>query len=115
MFFFPVWQPCTHTHPPAGGRPDSPGRPVQDKDNFVLLLRDLRAAFDLAEAAGRAQGRLLLTAAVSAGKDYIDRVNISNNNQKKKSRKIIANFLKKPQNKRVVKIAKKLKKNNARQ
>ena len=51
-----------------GGRDDSPGRP-SDKENFGLLIRELRAAFDKAKGSKR----LLITAATSAGKDTIDK------------------------------------------
>ena len=47
-----------------GGRADSPGKP-EDKENFAQLLRELRPAFD--------KHGLLLTAAVSAGKNTIDK------------------------------------------
>ena len=49
-----------------GGRSDSPGS-VDDKKNYITLLREIRSAFD------NNQGkRLFLTAAVSAGQHYID-------------------------------------------
>ena len=51
-----------------GGRSDSPGDP-SDKENFGHLIRELRAAFDAVEG----KRRLLITAAVSAGKDTIDK------------------------------------------
>ena len=51
-----------------GGRDDSPGHP-DDKMNFGRLIRELRAAFDAIEGGNS----LLLTAAVSAGKDTIDK------------------------------------------
>nr|AQZ26771.1 chitinase 3 [Tigriopus japonicus] len=47
-----------------GGREDSPGDPVVDKDNFSALIREMRAAFD--------EHNLMITAAVSAGKNTID-------------------------------------------
>ena len=47
-----------------GGRADSPGKP-EDKENFAQLLREMRPVFD-------GHG-LLLTAAVSAGKNTIDK------------------------------------------
>ena len=51
----------------SGGRSDSPGDP-SDRENFGYLIRELRAAFDGAEE----KRRLIITAAVSAGKDTID-------------------------------------------
>ena len=51
-----------------GGREDSPGDP-SDKENFGLLIKELRAAFDEAES----NKHWLITAAVSAGKDTIDK------------------------------------------
>lgn len=48
----------------SGGREDSPGDPVVDKDNFSALIREMRAAFD--------EHNLMITAAVSAGKNTID-------------------------------------------
>jgi len=50
-----------------GGRDDSPGSP-EDKKNYITLLKELRSAFDANK--GR---RLLLSAAVSAGKANIDK------------------------------------------
>lgn len=50
-----------------GGRDDSPGELV-DRKNYITLLGELRAAFDQNE-----RGRLLLTAAVSAGEQTIDK------------------------------------------
>ena len=47
-----------------GGREDSPGS-VEDKANFASLLREMRPVFD--------QHGLLITAAVSAGKNTIDK------------------------------------------
>ena len=50
-----------------GGRDDSPGLP-SDKQNFVTLLSELRQAFDQIQSR-----RLMMTAAVSAGKATIDK------------------------------------------
>ncbi len=59
-----------------GGRDDSPGDPLNDKENFSALLREMRAAFDAAEADGSTGdlGRLMMTAAVSASWKTIDLV-----------------------------------------
>ena len=51
----------------SGGRSDSPGSP-SDKKNFASLLHELRESFNNVNT----QRRLLLTAAVSAGKNTID-------------------------------------------
>ena len=47
-----------------GGRADSPGFP-EDRENHALLLREMRSEFD--------QHNFLLTAAVSAGFQTIDK------------------------------------------
>lgn len=47
----------------SGGREDSPGKP-EDKANFASLLKEMKPVFD--------KHGLLLTAAVSAGKNTID-------------------------------------------
>ena len=47
-----------------GGREDSPGSP-DDKENFARLIEEMRPRFD--------QHSLLLTAAVSAGLETIDK------------------------------------------
>ena len=52
----------------TGGRADSPGDPA-DKKNFGILIRELRSAFDMVER----EKPLLITAAVSAGKETIDK------------------------------------------
>ena len=52
----------------TGGRADSPGHPA-DKTNFGILIRELRSAFDTVER----ERPLLITAAVSAGKETIDK------------------------------------------
>lgn len=54
---YPAWEEL-------GGRP-------QDKENFVSLVQELRAAID-AEAQRTGKPRLLLTLAVAAGYDKID-------------------------------------------
>ena len=51
-----------------GGRGNSP---PEDKHRFTLLCRELRAAYEK-EASESGKDRLLLTAAVSAGKPTID-------------------------------------------
>ena len=62
MFF------CTNYKLLSGGRADSPGHP-SDKTNFGILIRELRSAFDKVER----ERPLLITAAVSAGKETIDK------------------------------------------
>ena len=52
----------------TGGRADSPGQPA-DKTNFGALIKELRSAFDTVER----ERPLLITAAVSAGKETIDK------------------------------------------
>lgn len=52
-----------------GGRADSPGKP-EDKENYITLLKEFRAAFEPTE--GR-EKRLLLAAAVSAGRTTIEK------------------------------------------
>ncbi|XP_046577671.1 chitinase-3-like protein 1 isoform X5 [Haliotis rubra] len=51
--------------------PANRGSPAEDKHNFIELLKVLNAAFD-ADAAATGNERLLLTAAVAAGKTTID-------------------------------------------
>jgi chitinase len=51
--------------------PGSRGSPADDKQRFTLLTQELRAGFE-AEAAQTGNDRLLLTAAVGAGKPTID-------------------------------------------
>ncbi|XP_012939965.1 acidic mammalian chitinase [Aplysia californica] len=51
--------------------PGSRGSPPQDKSNYVLLMQDLRKGFE-AEALSSGKPRLLLTAAVPAGKESLD-------------------------------------------
>jgi chitinase len=46
-----------------GGRADSPGSP-DDKRTFALLIQEMRVEYD--------KHGLMLTAAVSAGEDYIN-------------------------------------------
>ncbi len=55
---------CYFSRENVGGRKDSPGFP-EDKQNFALLLREMRAVYD-------AHG-LILTAAVAAGKNTVDK------------------------------------------
>nr|KAG5709852.1 hypothetical protein BaRGS_032676 [Batillaria attramentaria] len=51
--------------------PANRGSPPEDKDRFTELIKDLKAKFEQ-EAASTRRPRLLLTAAVAAGKDNID-------------------------------------------
>lgn len=51
--------------------PGSRGSPAEDKERFTLLCQDLRAGFET-EALVTGRDRLLLSAAVAAGKSTID-------------------------------------------
>ncbi|PVD37544.1 hypothetical protein C0Q70_00138 [Pomacea canaliculata] len=51
--------------------PANRGSPPEDRDHFTALVREFREAFE-AEAASTGKPRLLLTAAVAAGKSTID-------------------------------------------
>ena len=65
---FECFHDCINYILTTGGRADSPGQP-EDKDNFGILIRELRRAFDTIKR----EKPLLITAAVSAGKETIDK------------------------------------------